>query len=499
MIEQTLYRYFGFTSFRPGQKEVVMSLLNGIDTLAMLPTGTGKSLCFQLPGYIFEGAVVIVSPLLSLMQDQVEQMMKRGEKRVVALNSFLSPVEKKHALASLHRYKFIFLSPEMLGFPHIIERLKEIRVFLLAIDEAHCISQWGYDFRPDYLRLGSFRESMGNPLTLALTATATPEVRDDIAKSLGIGQCARIETSIDRPNISFHIEKLESPVEKNARALYWAKELEQPGIVYFSSKKAAEQTAGYFRENGLARAMAYHGGMDIEQRVLIQQQFLNGQLDVICATSAFGMGIDKENVRYVMHYHMPMQIESYLQEIGRAGRDGKPSAAILLYSEGDEQLQYFLAESELPTRGQLDIFFTSLGGTSSKLATLKEMEQASFTAGLSDTQWRWLAGCLDRENEVPYPQLKEELARYITGRNSAKMEYIRQIRDWIDSPGCLRNYFLRYFQEPELIQGRPYCCDNCGLDMGIYRKGEGDIRLEGKTKAWKERLSELLLGEEYEE
>ncbi|WP_316569761.1 ATP-dependent DNA helicase RecQ [Neobacillus sp. YIM B06451] len=495
MIEQTLYRYFGYTSFRPGQKEVVMSLLNGVDTLAMLPTGTGKSLCFQLPGYIFEGVVVIVSPLLSLMQDQVEQMMKRGEKRVLALNSFLSPLEKRQALASLHRYKFIFLSPEMLGFPHIIERFKEIPVSLLAIDEAHCISQWGYDFRPDYLRIGTFRESMGNPLTLALTATATPEVRDDIANKLGIERGSRIETSIDRPNISFHIEKLTSPSEKNDRALYWVKELKQPGIVYFSSKKAAEQTAAYFRNMGIAKAMAYHGGMDMEQRVLIQQQFINGQLDVICATSAFGMGIDKENVRYVIHYHMPMQIESYLQEIGRAGRDGQPSTAIFLYSEGDEQLQYYLAEGELPTKGQLDIFFSSLGGSSPEFSSLKEMEQAAFTAGLSDIQWRWLAGFLEQKNEMPFLKLKGELAEYITGRNFAKMEHIRRMREWIDTPGCLRNYFLKYFQEPELNPGRANCCDNCSLDMDIYKKGEEGIPVQGKTKGWKERLSELLIGE----
>ncbi|RDU35029.1 ATP-dependent DNA helicase [Neobacillus piezotolerans] len=499
MLEQTLYTYFGYSSFRPGQKEVVMSLLNGADTLAMLPTGTGKSLCFQLPGYILEGAVIIVSPLLSLMQDQVEQMMKRGEKRVVALNSFLSPIEKKEALSMLHHYKFIYLSPEMLGFPHIIERLKEIPISLLAIDEAHCISQWGYDFRPDYLKLGNFRESLRNPLTLALTATATPEVRDDIAGKLMIEKATRIETSIDRPNISFHIEKLESLTEKNGRALYWVKELKQPGIIYFSSKKAAEQTAAYFRDNGVTKAMAYHAGMDMEQRVLIQQQFLNGQLDVICATSAFGMGINKENVRYVIHYHMPMQIESYLQEIGRAGRDGDPSTAILLYSEGDEQLQYHLAASELPSPDQLEVFFSSLGSNTSQFDSPFELEQAACASGLSENQWRWLASCLGGQQEVQIPILKKELDAYVKGRNCAKMENIRRMLEWIGAPGCLRNYFLRYFQEPELKSGGMLCCDNCGLDMDVYKKGDSGIPVQGKVKSWKERLSGLLLGETYDE
>ncbi|WP_059170989.1 ATP-dependent DNA helicase RecQ [Bacillus sp. FJAT-27445] len=498
MLEQTLENYFGFTTFRPGQKEVIKSLLNGHDTLAMLPTGTGKSLCFQLPGYILGGAVIIVSPLLSLMQDQVEQMMKRGEKRVVALNSFLTPSEKREALASLHHYKFIFLSPEMLGFSHVIDRIKEVPVSLLAIDEAHCISQWGYDFRPDYLKLGSLRGILGNPLTLALTATATPAVRDDITRQLGIQPAARIEASIDRPNISFHIEKVENKIEKGERALYWAKELKKPGIIYFSSKKAAEQLADFFRENGIAKTMAYHGGMDLEQRALIQQQFLNGQLDVICATSAFGMGINKEDVRYVIHYHMPMQIESYLQEIGRAGRDGKPSVAILLYSDGDEQLQYHLAEGELPNEVQLRVFFSAFKGDSFIRLERDELEEAAIASGLSNGQWRWLSEFLEEKREEPLSKIKAQLEEYISKRNYTKMENIRIMRNWTESAGCLRNYFLTYFQESELKSGRPYCCDSCGLDMGFYKKSSREVPEIETLKGWKERLSELLLGETYD-
>ncbi|WP_240035230.1 RecQ family ATP-dependent DNA helicase [Neobacillus notoginsengisoli] len=499
MLDQMLYKYYGYTSFRTGQRETIQSLLDGHNTLAMLPTGTGKSICFELAGYMMEGIVLIISPLLSLMQDQVEQMMKRGEKRVVALNSFLSPIEKRRVLANLQSYKFIFLSPEMLGFGNVIEKLKNLKLSLLVIDEAHCISQWGYDFRPDYLKLGTFRERIGSPLTLALTATATPEVRDDILKKLCVRDATRIEASVNRPNIAFHIEKMEHEHEKKQRAIDLAKSLKQPGIIYFSSKKAAEQLAQLLRENGLTRTMAYHGGLDQEQRILIQEQFINGQLDIICATSAFGMGINKVDIRYIIHYHMPMQIESYLQEVGRAGRDGEPSVAILLYAEGDEQLQFFLAEGELPSIRQLDDFFSYMQLNSMEKEDERIFEEAATANGLTETQWRWLAAYLNDETATTYEEIADKAKSYVIARNSAKMENIKRMKQWINTDGCLRNYLLRYFYESELPELGTHCCDFCGLDLHFYKGSVTGLPRRQENTNWKERLTVLLIGELHEE
>src|SRR3954470_7346968 len=214
MLEKYLNQYFHFTTFRPGQKEVVTSILEGVHTMAMLPTGTGKSLCYQLSGYMRDGHVLIVSPLLSLMQDQVEQMKMNGEKSVVAINSFLSGAERKRVLSNIRQYKFIFVSPETLANEKMVNMLKRLNISLFVIDEAHCISQWGYDFRPDYIKLGDVRKSLNHPLTLALTATATVAARNDIVKSLKLEECKQIVFSVDRPNIAMSVVQMKGYQEK---------------------------------------------------------------------------------------------------------------------------------------------------------------------------------------------------------------------------------------------------------------------------------------------
>ncbi len=494
MLEELLEKYFGYRAFKKGQKDVIASILAGKHTLAMLPTGTGKSLCYQLPGFLLSGSVIVVSPLLSLMQDQVEQMMKFKEKRVIALNSFLTGIERRTALQQLENYKFIFISPEMLQTEAVFQRLKMLSISLFVVDEAHCISQWGYDFRPAYLKLGEIRRQLGSPQTLALTATATKTVREDILRSLELQDATKIVSTVDRPTIAFSIVETTDYLEKQQRILEYAQKLEKPGIIYFSSKKAADQMAQYLRENGLSKVMAYHGGLDQEQRSLIQQQFIHNQLDIICATSAFGMGINKENVRFVIHFHMPLQLESYLQEIGRAGRDGLPSIAILLYSPGDEQLPIQLVESELPGKWQIDWIFHKL----------KEQKPANFSfiqkellemGGLSETQLRLIEEFL---NGVPLSlsnleEIQRRMEQYVDNRLRIKKANIAKVKKWIEAKQCRREIILDYFHET-IVTKVANCCDHCGIDLETY-EAKPSTPVMAEPVNWQNYLYEILLSE----
>ncbi|WP_042355235.1 RecQ family ATP-dependent DNA helicase [Bacillus rubiinfantis] len=497
-LEALLFKYFGYVSFKPGQKEVISALLNNEHTMAMLPTGTGKSLCYQLSGYLMRGSVLIVSPLLSLMQDQVEQMKRFGEKRVVALNSFLSKEEKKHALAHIEKYKFIFCSPEMLQVPYIMNKLQSLDISLFVVDEAHCISQWGYDFRPDYMKLGEIRQVLGFPLTLALTATATTKVRYDIIHSLGLVRVTKVEATVNRPNIGFYVEKLADYHYKEQRVIELVSKLEKPGIIYFSSKKAAEHMANLLVEAQICQASAYHGGLEQDTRILIQQQFIHNQLDVICATSAFGMGVNKENVRFVIHYHMPMQMESYLQEIGRAGRDGLQSIAILLYAPGDEQIPLQLAESELPSEQQIDWLFQMLESQQ----ILKEEGTAFLNewkeqGGFSDIQWRIITDFIQRlvNDNVQLSTIIEMVKEFTKKRLSSKRRSTLLMKQWVELNTCRRRFILDYFEDMSEVRQHS-CCDNCGLQIEEYypslNQTNGEI--EGNANiSWKEYLRKLLI------
>lgn len=345
-LERALKRYFGYTSFRKGQKEVITSLLERRDVFAMLPTASGKSLCFQLPALLTEGVTIVVSPLLSLMEDQVQQLRSEGLKRVVAINSFLSTEERQDVFAKLDTYKLIYVSPEMLQSEFVLRKLASLRISFFVVDEAHCISQWGYDFRPDYLRLGEVRKQLGNPPCLAITATAPPLVQDDICQKLNMDRPLKWIDSIDRPMLSYFVVTCQTNAEKMEKLTALLLTLDGPGLIYFSSRLEAERCAEALKEKGIHRIAYYHGGLVTEERLLIQQQFMYGELDVICCTSAFGMGINKKNIRYIIHYHYPPSLEAYVQEVGRAGRDQKESVAIILYCEDDRNVARTLAEGK---------------------------------------------------------------------------------------------------------------------------------------------------------
>lgn len=351
-LTAVLKEKFGFDSFKPGQAEVLEALTAGKNTLAMLPTGGGKSLIYQMMGNMRDGLVIIVTPLLSLMQDQVARLNYAGEPKVVALNSTLPQDARRTILRSLDQYKFLFVSPEMLGQTVVQSALRKVKINLLVVDEAHTIVSWGPDFRPDYLALPQVHKKLGQPQLLLLTATATPKMMTDITVPFGLPESDWFiyRQSVDRPNIYLHTETLANEGQKRERLADLVRQLQGPGIVYFSSRKLATSMADWLAENTGRRVAAYHAGLDTMSRYRIQQQFMLGQIDVIAATSAFGMGIDKDNVRYVIHYHLSNDLANYLQEIGRAGRDGEQSTAILLYVPGDENLQLNMIDGTIPNR-----------------------------------------------------------------------------------------------------------------------------------------------------
>lgn len=496
-IKETLIEKFHFSTFKPGQEEVITAVMNRRDTIAVLPTGTGKSLCYQLPAYLLPGTVVIVSPLLSLMQDQVEQIRMRGEKKVVALNSFLGQEERNNIFNQLNRYKFLFISPEMLNMQAVLTRLQSLQISLFVIDEAHCISQWGFDFRPDYMKLGRIRKLLGNPLTLALTATATKDVVRDIVHSLDLENWEEYIFSVDRPNISIKVEEISNSGEKDHRLIELAEQLQGPGIIYFSSKKKAEDTVLLLKEHGISNVMAYHGGMDQESRILIQQQFIFGQLDIICATSAFGMGINKENVRFVIHYHIPMQLESYLQEIGRAGRDGKKSLAILLYSPGDEQLPYHLIEGELPNELQVERITEWMRDIYGEGPIIPLKEHEDFLrgyAGLNEIQWRITSDFFEDLNltKIEFEERLSQFKQFILGRLELKRGKVAHIKKWTQLTQCRREKILNYFDEKKKIEIED-CCDVCGISFQAFQ------RIEKENNRfpfdWKDYLSAILINE----
>jgi RecQ family ATP-dependent DNA helicase len=373
-----LGKFFGFEAFREGQGEVVESILAGHDTVVVMPTGGGKSLCFQLPALMRDGVTVVVSPLIALMKDQVDALHARGLPATF-INSSLDFEEQKARIAGVRRgeFKLLYVAPERFRSNHFVETLKSVQISLFAVDEAHCISQWGHDFRPDYLRLQSFRERIGRPQTVALTATATPYVRADIIDQLKLDEPRAFVSGFDRPNLSLGVVHTEKEREKYTRIRQLAVEYAgQSGIVYTSTRKSVEQITRKLQEARLS-VVGYHAGMTDEERVRAQNDFMSGRTQVIVATNAFGMGIDKPDIRFVVHFHLPGSIEAYYQEIGRAGRDGQQSVCLLLFNYADKRTQDYFIEGSYPPPELIAKVYEALVGTNQKRVELSTREIAA--------------------------------------------------------------------------------------------------------------------------
>ncbi|WP_156488413.1 DNA helicase RecQ [Fictibacillus phosphorivorans] len=341
--KQLLEFHYGYSSFRTGQEQAIQSVLSGEDTLCVMPTGGGKSICYQIPALVFEGTTIVISPLISLMKDQVDTLLQL-DVSAAFINSSLTARETRDTIEKAKRgeYKLLYIAPERLESYDFMDHLRQIDIPLVAVDEAHCISQWGHDFRPSYQRIQRMIGNLPNrPVVLALTATATPRVRQDICWSLDIDENKTVLTGFERENLSFSVIKgqdrlsyLKDFIKKNEK---------EAGIIYAATRKTVDQLYENLKKSGI-NVSRYHAGMMDQERMEQQEQFLQDESSVMVATSAFGMGIDKSNIRYVIHFQLPKNMESYYQEAGRAGRDGLPSECILLYSSQDVQVQRFLID-----------------------------------------------------------------------------------------------------------------------------------------------------------
>jgi ATP-dependent DNA helicase RecQ len=344
-LEALLLERFGYRGFRPGQLEVVTHVVRGGDALVVMPTGAGKSLCYQVPALARGGLGVVVSPLIALMKDQVDRLVELGIKATF-LNSSIDrgEYERRAELVRAGEIDLLYVAPERFT-PAFVGWLARIGVRTLAIDEAHCLSQWGHDFRPEYLKLGKVREGLGKPPTLALTATATPEVQDDIVRTLGIEAGRRFVRGFDRENLVLEVVAVDGPKDKDA--VIGSLAVPGPTIVYCATRKNADRAAAALRQAGV-RCGLYHAGLETDERTTVQDAFMDGRLPVVVATNAFGMGIDKRDIRTILHYDMPGTVEAYYQEIGRAGRDGRTSRAVLLYAPVDRRIHEFFIDNAHP-------------------------------------------------------------------------------------------------------------------------------------------------------
>ena len=496
-LEQTLQDWFGYPSFRYHQKEIIESVLKGHDTLAVMPTGSGKSICYLLPSKLTEGLTVVVSPLVSLMEDQVMQLKAEGHKHVAHLSSMLHFEEKKRLLKRLSRLDVLYLSPEMLQKPEVRSVMGSCKIAMFVIDEAHCISQWGHEFRTDYLKLGSVIRELGHPVTLALTATATESVREDIVRQLGMNEPISFVSTMDRHNIFMGISPCETEQQKQEALIKAVEEGEGPVIIYCGTRSDTEAYSELLRYHG-TDAQPYHGGMSKEDRLLIQQQFFYDQIQVVCATNAFGMGINKTNIARIIHLHVPSSVEQYIQEIGRAGRDGRQSVAKLFWTDQDVKLPVWMVESEFPEdakMNQLSAFFTESGYQlfDPDVLFIPENQRKMVTHYLN------AFGVINEQNQILPPRKKingilMDIKKHFERRQIEKMRQVNDMHQLIIETDCIRNGLMNYFSEQSNEKPR-YCCSRCQEDEPVIRSEQTAGRDDHNIHSdWRDRLYLKLTG-----
>jgi ATP-dependent DNA helicase RecQ len=481
-IRRVAQEELGFEDLRPGQEEAIASVLAGRDTLAVFPTGGGKSAIYQIASALLPGPTVVISPLIALQKDQVESIEDMEVGDAAVLNSTERKSDREEAIEGFreHDLTFLFMAPEQFNNEELLAELRKAKPSLFVVDEAHAVSEWGHDFRPEYLRLGAVIEALGHPTVLALTATASPPMRDAIVRQLGMRDPAVIVRGFDRPNIWLGVERFHDERTKREALLERVEASQRPGIVYVSTKKHAEDLAEALRERGI-EAGHYHAGMAAKKRRETQDAFMRGDLEVIVATIAFGMGIDKPDVRFVFHYDISDSVDAYYQEIGRAGRDGEPARAILFYRPEDLGLHRFFAGGGKVGMEEVETVARAVDRAEGPVVRDELKEQTGFSAAkISSAVTRLEEAGLIRvlpTGELVEPRrhagLKEaaEDAVEMEERYRAfERSRIEMMRGYAEEYSCRREYLLNYFGE---TYAPPCCnCDNCEAGHGVASAGE---------------------------
>ena len=471
----------GFDNLRPGQEAAVRSVLEGRDTLAVMPTGSGKSAIYKLAASQIPGATIVISPLLALQHDQVSTIDHQDVGVAAVVNSTITPHQRTEIFEQWAEGKleYLFLAPEQFNNPDTIEHLQAAKPSLFVVDEAHCISEWGHDFRPDYLRLGTIIDALGHPPILALTATASPPVREEIVHRLAMHDPQILVRGFDRPNLWLAVERFGDDEEKREVLIDRVKHAEKPGIVYAATRKVTEQIAELLKTEGV-NAIAYHAGMKPKEREHAQDSFMNDQADVIVATTAFGMGVDKHNVRFVFHYNISDSIDSHYQEIGRAGRDDNPAKTVLFYTPKDLNLRRFFSGSSKLDAEQIERVAQTVQSQATSiepkhLQNLTDLSKSKLKKMLNQLQEVGVIEMLSTGEVIAAknsPDLRKATIDMIQAQErSSKVERSRleMMRSYAEVRDCRRKFLLNYFGE-QLDQACGHC-DNC--KAGIAASDDG--------------------------